>query len=418
MSGRGASRALVLLAAAALAACGAAGLSSSRAPALDSHDSRESPDAPSALDVLRGGAPLGGASDGRFARALTVRRFEFPQDAGPHPQFRHEWWYLTGHLRATDGARFGFELTFFRVALAPPPSAASVHYGAALEASGSRWRTNQIYVAHFAVTDVAGQLFHSTARYARDALGLAGARADPFCVWLGDWSLGATGGDEEWSLRAGDASYGLMLRLHALGAPVLNGDRGLSVKSDVPGSASYYYSIPRLEVEGTLTRAGSALPVSGLAWLDREWGSGSLGPREQGWDWFALQFANGSTLMFYSLRDEHGAPDPHSAGTWVGADGAVRPLSSGDVRIDVESHWSSPTGDRYPSRWRVRVSSLGVDAELTPLLADQELDTAPRYWEGDVSVASHASGRSLGQGYVELVGYGPAVPRGPATSVR
>ncbi len=368
------------------------------------HSVEASPRTPAALsplDVLRGGVLGGNASDDGFARAAAIRPFGFPHDHGPHPQYRDEWWYVTGHLRTPKGVRFGFELTFFRIGLEPPAAASE-------EPSQSHWRTNQIYAAHFAITDIERGQFHSTQRFGRDALGLAGAQSAPFRVWLGGWSLGDTGAGGVWTLRAADGAYGLTLELRALDPPVLNGDRGLSIKSDAAGSASYYYSIPRLEARGQLVRAGEKLPVSGAAWLDREWGSSSLGAHEQGWDWFGFQFADGSALMFYSLRDAGGARDPHSAGTWIAPDGRSRPLSSGEVGIDVEDHWKSPRGGTYPSRWRLRVSSLALDVEATPALAQQELDTAPRYWEGDVDVSGTKNGRVIsGQGYVELVGYAP-----------
>lgn len=370
--------------------------------------------APSALEVLRSGA-----SDRGFERADRVRTFEFPLDHGPHPAFKHEWWYFTGHLKARDGERFGFELTFFRVALAPPgagaPTRREAHDAGKGEAKGesardapaetpSRWRTHQIYVAHFAVTDIGRRRFHSTQRAARDALGLSGAQAAPWRVWLGDWSVAAQ--SSEWTLRAGDGAYRLNLQLNPLQAPVLNGDRGLSIKSGEPGSGSYYYSIPRIAVQGDLLRGGERLEVAGDAWLDREWGSGSLGSRQSGWDWFALQLGDGSALMFYALRDAGGARDVHSAGTWVDAEGAAHALKSSDVRIDVLDHWRSPEGARYPARWRLRVASLGLDVNAVPVLADQELDTTPRYWEGDVDVSGSRGGRRVcGRGYVELVGY-------------
>ncbi len=354
----------------------------------------------SELDVLRGGA-----SDRRFAQALAIRSFEFPQDHGPHPDYREEWWYFTGHLRTREGVRFGFEVTFFRVALAPP---------AAEMPTQSHWRARQIYVAHFAITDVGQKQFHSTQRFARDALGLAGSQASPFRVWLDGWSVAADDAEQSngpktsgsWTLRAADPAYGLTLELRPLSPPMLNGDRGLSVKSNAPGAASYYYSIPRLAARGRLVRGTVAMDVSGTAWLDREWGSGSLGPNEQGWDWFGLTLDDGSALMFYALRDTDGARDPHSAGTWMAPDGRTRAISSADVRIDVLDHWTSPRGGVYPSRWRVRVSSLGLDVAVTPVLAGQELDTTPRYWEGDVAVSGTREGRAVaGQGYVELVGY-------------
>ena len=330
-----------------------------------------------------------------FALALAPRAFEFPRDHGPHPEFRHEWWYLTGHLDSADGARFGFELTFFRYALAPRLQ---------LAADASQWRTSQVYVAHFAITDVSRQQFYFAERRERDALELAGARAEPLRVWLQDWTLESDG--SQWQLSAGDAAFSLQLTLTPESAPILNGDAGLSRKSAAPGAASYYYSIPRLEARGQLTRATQPLEVHGTAWLDREWGSGALADDQEGWDWFALQLDDGSTLMFYALRKRGGARDSFSAGSWVDPNGQKRSLASGDVEIDVLDHWRSPRGGSYPAGWRLRLPALALDLELTPVLADQELGTAPRYWEGAVDVSGeHGARRITGRGYVELTGY-------------
>jgi predicted secreted hydrolase len=335
-------------------------------------------------------------ADAAFEQALTPREFEFPRDHGAHPTFAHEWWYLTGRLAAPSGERFGFELTFFRVGLARSATAAA--------ADASHWRAQQMYVAHFAVTDIERGQFHFQERSARDALGLAGAAADPLRVWVDDWSL-ALGG-ARWQIQAAMPGYALDVQMTAELAAVLNGDRGLSQKSSAAGDASYYYSIPRLAVRGQLVRDGQALNVSGSAWLDREWGSGGLGADGAGWDWFALQLADGSELMFYSLRRRDGRRDAHSAGTWVAPDGAVRALGSADVAIGVQGYWVSPRGGRYPARWRLEVPALGLAVDLRPVLADQELDGPPRYWEGAVDVAGRTGGRNItGSGYVELVGY-------------
>lgn len=342
-----------------------------------------------------------GASSG-FAIADVPREFSFPRDHGPHPDFRHEWWYVTGNLDGPDNQRFGFELTFFRYALAP---------GTTVEAADARsgWRTRQIYMAHLAVTDPGQRTFRFAQRYARDALGLAGARSEPFSVWLEGWSLVEqfdASGSGVWKLSAAEDRYGVNLELRPLSPVVLNGDQGLSRKSDEPGAASYYYSIPRLAVTGTMTRDGQPLKVSGLAWLDREWGSGSLSMTQTGWDWFALQLADGSAFMFYALREKDGTRTAHSAGTWVAPDGRARRLDNRDVRIDVLRYWDSPRGGRYPAQWRVSVPSQQFTAEIRPVLADQELNTDPRYWEGAVDVAGTQAGRTVrGRGYVELVGY-------------
>jgi predicted secreted hydrolase len=355
----------------------------------------EAADPRSDLDTLRGTRQADA-----FAQVLTPHTFVFPQDHGPHPEFRHEWWYVTGNLDATTGERFGFELTFFRIALAPP--AASVTNNA------SRWRASQIYTAHFAITDVARGEFKYAQKYSRDALGLTGAQAQPFHVWLDDWTLGEDGQSSTpgWKLHAQGQGYELKLDAQPLLQPVLNGDAGLSRKSGEAGAANYYYSIPRVAVRGQIERGGRTFEVKGLAWLDREWGSRALGQAEQGWDWFALQLQDGSTLMFYALRNRDGKRESHSAGTWVDGGGRVQALSSDQVQIDVSDYWASPRGGRYPSRWRVRVPAVGLDVDVRPALANQELGTRPRYWEGAVDVSGALGGSNTsGRGYVELVGY-------------
>jgi predicted secreted hydrolase len=367
------------------------------------------------------------ARGGGFAQVLEPRGFEFPRDHGPHPEYRQEWWYVTGNLDSASGERFGFQLTFFRFALAPegqaasaaqPPSSTALAQ-AALPAktlpsaqppslgSESSWRTGQIYMAHFAITDVAHQQFRFTQKLSRGAVGLAGARNPPLRVWIDDWSLGTVDPDgAHWTLRAAQSGYELTLDAQVLQPPVLNGDRGFSRKSSDPGSASYYYSIPRVSVRGRLMRDGKPVEVQGLAWVDREWGSGTLGSSEQGWDWFALQLQDGTALMFYSLRNHDGGRDPHSAGTWISAAGQSRPLSSDQVQIDVLDYWKNPRGERYPAHWRVRVPTESIDVDVRPVFPNQELAASTRYWEGAVDVTGASAGqKTSGRGYVELVGY-------------
>jgi predicted secreted hydrolase len=356
------------------------------------------------LSVLRAADETG------FALANAPRHFEFPQDHGPHPLFRHEWWYFTGQLRGA-GETFGFELTVFRLALRPPPRAATT---AAVPVGGaaplSAWRARQVYAAHFAITDVSRRSFFSATRYVRDALNLAGAQAQPFDIHVADWSVIAAAGAPQptlhWQLQAADGDYRLQLDLRGAQPPVLNGDGGLSRKAEAPGAASYYYSMPHLQAAGTLSRQGVGLPVSGVVWLDREWGSGSLGADQQGWDWFALDLNDGSALMFYALRGRDGQRDVHSAGTFVDTAGHATPLRNDDVQITVQRHWRSPRGGQYPAQWTVRVRSQDLQLNVTPLLADQELSTQPRYWEGAVQVTGQRHGTPVSaQGYVELVGY-------------
>lgn len=359
-----------------------------------------SPGTASEDDAQRAGlAALLGSDDEGFPKALEPHAFEFPRDHGPHPGFRNEWWYLTGNLDSEDGRRFGFELTIFRFALTPwqPPSI-------------SAWRTNQVYIAHFAVTDVAGERFFVAERFARGALGLAGATAEPFRAWIGDWQVAArapaVGGFERWRLHASDEAFALELELDATKTPVLHGDEGRSQKSSDPGNASYYYSITRWESRGTLRIDDRSWRVTGASWLDREWSSSALAADQAGWDWFALQLSDGSELMFYNLRRLDGAQDEYSAGTWIGADGQVLALARDEVTIEVQDRWLSPAGGSYPSRWEIKVPQQGLRLVVRPVIADQELFTTVRYWEGAVDARGERGGAPVtGRGYVELTGY-------------
>jgi predicted secreted hydrolase len=336
---------------------------------------------------------LGGERTEGFARAFEVRAFRFPEDHGAHPQFRNEWWYLTGNLQAPDGRRFGFQFTLFRIALLPEPLS-----------SPSAWRSNQIWMGHAALSDVAaGEHRQAHERFARQAVGLAGAGARPLRVWLEDWQL-AEIPDGNWRLALPTEAFELDLTLDPASPIVLQGDRGLSRKSAEPGNASYYYSIPRLQATGTLHQAGEELSVTGLAWLDREWSTRALGPDQAGWDWFSLQFEDGRNLMYYQLRRKDGTIDPHSAGTLSDSEGLKAKLTPAEITLTPLEYWE--TADRrYPVEWRMQIA--GEDNWLIrALLPDQEMRTSVRYWEGAVAVMNEESDAILGHGYLEMAGYG------------
>jgi predicted secreted hydrolase len=329
---------------------------------------------------------------GGFERAYSPRSFVFPADHGPHPRFKHEWWYYTGNLETEQGRRFGFQLTLFRNALAPkPPERASA------------WATEQIYMAHFALSDIQDGIFHSFERFSRASLGLAGAQVQPFKVWLEDWWTGSKGGGLlPLQLHATEGAIAIDLQLDSNKPIVLQGVQGFSRKSAEPGNASYYYSLTRLLTQGTIHIGDQTYHVKGLSWLDREWGTSALAPEQVGWDWFSLQLDDGRDLMYYQLRRQDGRADAMSSGTLVKADGSYRMLTNDEVELEVLSQWQSPrSGTTYPAHWRLRLPGEALDLEIIPLLADQEMHTSLRYWEGAVSVQGTKSGR----GYVEMTGY-------------
>jgi predicted secreted hydrolase len=332
-----------------------------------------------------------------YARVEGPQALVFPRDHGPHPDYQTEWWYYTGNLKTDDGRHIGYQLTFFRRAVAPPDER---------QARASEWATNQVYMAHFALTDVAGKSYQAFERFSRGAAGLAGAVAAPFRVWLDNWSV------EEVEpgvvrMQAAQQDIALDLRLADAKGPILHGDGGYSQKGPESGNASSYYSLTRLITEGTVQAGGKAYPVRGLSWLDHEFSTSALAADQVGWDWFALQFDDGSELMVFQIRKADGSVDPFSSGTFITPDGSTRSLDRAGYRIRVEDTWrSGRTGATYPARWTIEVPSLDLTLRIAPYLADQELDVSYAYWEGAVEVYGEREGRSLrGDGYVEMTGY-------------
>jgi predicted secreted hydrolase len=356
------------------------------------------------------GVPAGEAAPGALGRALGEdaalagfrraegrRSFRFPEDHGPHAGYRTEWWYWTGNLETADGRRFGYQLTFFRVALVPEPPAAD-----------GPWRSHAVFMAHLALTDPGAGRFHAHERFGREALALAGARAEPFAVWLDDWRVEGPTGTWPLTLRAAAGEVALELELGPGKGVVLQGEEGLSRKSAEHGNASWYYSMPRLPTRGRLRVAGREYGVTGESWLDREWSTSALAADQTGWDWFALQLEDGRELMFYRLRRQDGSMDPMSAGSLVARDGSVTRLAAGDVEFTETGDWRSPaSGIRYPSGWRLAVPRLDLALEIRPLMPAQELGLSITYWEGAVDVQGRSAGGAIrGRGYVELAGYG------------
>ena len=330
-----------------------------------------------------------------FRRAVEPREFSFPADHGPHPGFQTEWWYYTGNLDSADGRHWGFQLTFFRRQLAPEPAERT-----------SEWAANNIYMAHFALTDVAGNRFYAFDRFSRDGAGLAGAQADPFRVWLEDWQASAA---PDASMRLQAQAEGIAIDLIGRNTkpPVLQGDNGLSQKSSGEGNASYYYSLTRMATEGTITVDGEQIAVTGLSWMDREWSTSVLEENQIGWDWFALQFEDGRDLMYYQIRLQDGGVEPLSSGVLVAPDGGTTRILRDEIQIAVLERWTSPrTGAQYPSRWRVQIPEAQLDLTIEPYLSDQEMPFNVTYWEGAVRITGTSDGEPIsGNGYIEMTGY-------------
>jgi predicted secreted hydrolase len=343
-----------------------------------------------------------------YARATEPGAIRFPADLGPHDEYQTEWWYYTGNLTATDGRRFGYQLTFFRRALSPPGAAGDlIRPGDKDEGPRpSRWRTNQLYLAHFAVSDIDGGRFFHAESFSRGAMGLAGATADPYAVWLEGWHA-RSGGPGMVKLHAERDDAAIDLVLEETLPPVLHGDRGLSPKGPEPGNASYYYSIIRQKTSGMVTVGGRQYPVTGLSWKDREYSTSALSPGTVGWDWFSLQFDDSTALMFFQIRRKDGTLENASSGTFISADGTTRHLEKADWRLKVLEEWKSPkSGAVYPVRWRMEIAPLDLTISGGAMMADQEMNVSTTYWEGAAAFAGIRAGQPVNaRGYVEMTGY-------------
>ncbi|MEM7404476.1 MAG: lipocalin-like domain-containing protein [Pseudomonadota bacterium] len=343
---------------------------------------------------------LGGAADG-FETVTGPRPFSFPADHGAHPRYRVEWWYVTGVVTTSDARRVGFQLTLFRFGLRPPSQ--SMKRASEPE---STWRARSAWLAHFGLTDVRNERFVSRERFARGgSIGLAGARTDPFRVWVENWSI-ESAGDSFWPLRivASDGDERLDLQVDTIKPPVLQGEAGYSRKSAGPGNASHYYSLTRLRGQGTVTVGGETVSGEVSAWLDREWSTSALGPDQAGWDWFSLQLEDGRDVMVYRLRRVDGSQDPFSAGVVVAPDGHASPLDSTAFTLTPTRWFQIDEGNRYPVAWRVEVPAHALDLTVGAVLDQQHHEGLIPYWEGLVD-ARDASGRAVGSGYLEMTGY-------------
>jgi predicted secreted hydrolase len=345
------------------------------------------------------------AADNGFSQITGPCRQSFPADHAPHTDYRTEWWYYTGNLTDTAGRAFGFQLTFFQSRLKPP------HARQRWPERVSAWRTDQIYLAHAAISDIQGGRHLQAEKMARPVLDLAGTRtnAAEVVIRLQGWQVVISPRGHR--LLADNDEFRLDLELQAVKPPALHGEQGYSRKGRSSERASCYYSFTRLEAAGTIAIDGTRREVTGTAWMDHEFSSAPLEPGITGWDWFSLQLSDQTELMLYLLRDQDGGVNPASSGSYVLPTGQVAHLGQADVRVAPLSYWTSPhTGARYPIAWRVTIKSLGLNLAVTANLADQEMrtpnSTQVTYWEGSVNVRGAKGEQSIeGVGYVELTGY-------------
>ena len=318
---------------------------------------------------------------------------ELPRDEGSHPQFRTEWWYLTGWVESESGESLGFQITFFR------------NRPGVDEDNPSRFVARQVLFAHAAVSDPQRGTLLRGEKSARAGFGLAEAAEGSLAVKIDDWSLHQDG--ERYVAVAATGEFALRLECIRVQPPLLNGKNGFSQKGPQPLFASYYYSLPQLQTSGRIVIGGREHRVRGVAWFDHEWSSSMFDEQARGWDWVGLNLDDGGALMIQRIRDEAG--NPYWGGATLREPGQPdRVVAPGDIAWSPTRRWrSSRTGVAYPVEWKITVG--GRTILLRPLLNDQENDarasTGTLYWEGAVR-AFDEGGRAIGRGYLELTGYG------------
>ena len=339
-----------------------------------------------------------------FRQALPGYKYKFPRDFYSHDNFRIEWWYYTGNLKSEDESRFfGYQLTFFRVALD----------GKNQISNPSQWKVDHIYFAHMTLTDITGEKFHYFERISRKGIGNAGADSNRLMVWNEDWFL--TDKNNAHNLKAVELGTGIDLRLVPVKGVVVHGKNGISRKGSEQGNASHYFSYTHMKTTGTVFLKGRSFKVFGTSWMDREYSSNQLNKNLSGWDWFSIKLDNNVELMLYQLRRKTGEADPYSSGSIVLSDGRSRHIKKGDFTITPMGKWTSKKSNiTYPAGWIIELPDSDTELTLLPDLPDQELynlrSIYTSYWEGSVSIKGTVSGKKIkGKGYVELVGYGKAL---------
>ena len=336
-----------------------------------------------------------------WKQALPGYEFSFARDHASHPDYKIEWWYYTGNVVTPDDHRFGYQLTFFRVGVDREP------------VNPSRWAVRDLFMAHLAVTDISGQKFRFTEKINRAGIGWAGAATDSYRVWNEDWEA-RQNQQGQMTLRAMQDGIGLELTLDQGKPPVIHGGRGISQKGAQAGNASHYYSLTRMPTRGAIVIDGQRYEVTGLSWMDHEFGTSFLEKEQQGWNWLSLQLDDQTELMLYEFRRTDNQRDPHTSGTFVDPSGQAATIAASEFTLTPEAQWLSPkTGANYPVVWKVSLPSRRIELTVRAAVNDQELDTREstrvNYWEGAVEVTGTKDGRPVqGRGYLEMTGYAGA----------
>jgi predicted secreted hydrolase len=315
----------------------------------------------------------GGTAAAAPRTAATASGFptfvHLPADQAAHPSATDEWWYTVGHLYSR-GHEYGYEVQ--------------------LASSG---------LAELAITDVTAAKYYSQqVIYKPGQFSVSTTRLD---VRMPDATL--SGPMNAMHLTATLPQGSLDLQLSAKG-PVLY-DNGTGLFPFLNGS-SYYYSLPSLRTSGTLTLSGKTGKVTGLSWLDRQWGTWDWTQLHR-WTWMSIQLRNGDSINLWDLLSKQG--EQHWA-TVLHRDGSESLVSVAPLAKRATDFATSPTtGQRYPGKWTVEIPSLKTRLTVTATPTLQEIQAKMPVSPGINEAASTVTGTyqgkpTTGQAYVEQLG--------------
>ncbi|MBX3043453.1 MAG: carotenoid 1,2-hydratase [Candidatus Kapabacteria bacterium] len=337
--------------------------------------------------------------DTLFKKAILPVDFQFPRDHAAHNDYKLEWWYFTGNLQDEKGNRFGYQFTIFRNALSPEVGEIN-----------SNLSSNQLYFAHFALTDVGSNKHYYFEKFSRGIEGLAGTDTLPLKIFIENWTINGDYPNNNYDkpifrINAVEGDIALNLYLEPVKNMVLHGDRGLSAKSYEPGNASYYYSFTRIKSSGNIEIEDKNYSVTGSSWMDREWSTSALSAGQTGWDWFSVQLDNNIELMFFRLRDSSGATN-FAKGTLVLPDGTYKNLKEGDFQLKILNTQKLESGTEYPTKWRIILPEYSLEIISEVQILEQEMKLSVKYYEGSIRISGRFEENPIaGYGYVELTGY-------------
>ena len=339
-------------------------------------------------------ATLLNTNDSGFAEVKPDWSFRFPDDHSAHPDFRTETWYFNGSLQTSQKRSFGFQLTFFRLALTPHKPE-----------SDSAWASNQVYRAHFAISDQQRDKFYAHERFSREALGLAGAEVNPPTVWLENWHMQVTGNPANpvFQLHVETEDTILDLKLNSR-KPIIT-----DAVADNGNQPFHAYLLPRLQAEGRLTIQDKSFPITGSTWLDHAWGLVPMGRGQLALNRFVIQLQDQQEILIFQLRRRDGSGQPLHSGLLIDSNGVVQKLQRRDIQLEARNEWySQRSGVSYPLKWKLKLPADNLTLTLSPLIEDQELNLSLNYWAGAMQVNGEVAGKAVsGTGHIELTGYTP-----------